>query len=393
MNSRLRRILSIIFAGLFMINAGDAYASNVFTDKMLERSLLSVGNTQRIHKAIEKAKNGESVSIVYLGGSITEGALATPQKTNCYAYLSAQAFAKAYMPDPGKLLYHNAGISGTPSLLGITRLENDVLAHKPDIVFVEFAVNDANDDVSKKVYESLVRKLLSSENEPAVVLIFTLLNSFYTCQPHMSRIGKHYDLGMVSVYNAVQPQIQLGLMKWSDYSSDYAHPTNEGHAFIAEAIMNYFEKAYEAESAPYKMPEEVQYGNIIENLRNIRAGDPELVSEGSFPFGDATCYSYKKGWRHLASKGGNDPMIFNVTSDYMTLAFKQMNNPGFGTAHVYVDGVLKETLEGCSTSAWGNVITKLIDLGGMGEHVVEIRMKTGDEKLNFQLLDAAYEAR
>lgn len=390
MKKRLRRILSFLLMGCLVMCQGISRGESVFTDKMLARSFVSAGNTERIQRAIKKAQNGEEVTIVYLGGSITEGALASPQKTNCYAALSSRAFAEKYMQKPGKLRYVNAGISGTPSLLGITRLEQDVLSHKPDIVFVEFAVNDSNDDVSKMVYESLIRKLLTSETEPAVVLIFTLLNSFYSCQPHMMQVGKHYDLGMVSVYNAVQPEIQLGLMKWSDYSTDYAHPTNEGHAFIADAILNFFENAEKTESAPYTMPIDTKYGNILENLKNIRPGDEEILSEGSFPYGDATCYSYKKGWRHLASKGGTENIIFKVTSSYMTLAFKQMNNPGFGTAQVYVDGVLKDTLEGSSASAWGNVVTKLIDLGEMKEHTVEIRMREGDENLNFQLLDAAY---
>ena len=389
MNHRLRRILSFTLLGSLFFSAHTLSEESLFTDKMIERSLISAGNTERFQKAVSKAQSGEDVSIVYLGGSITEGALAKPQETKCYAYLSAQSFASKYMQDKSHLKYHNAGISGTPSLLGITRLEQDVLSHSPDIVFVEFAVNDSNDDTSKMVYESLIRKLLASKTQPAVVLIFTLSDTFYSCQPHMQKIGKHYDLGMISVYNAIQPQIQLGKMKWSDYSSDYAHPTTEGHTFIADLIGNYFDQAVEIASEPYQMPEDAVYGSILENLKNIREGDPEITSVGSFPFGDATCYSYKKGWRHLASKKENEPLTLTVTGRYMTLAYKQMNNPGFGSIEVYVDGNLSETLPGNSSSAWGNVITKLIDLGENAAHSISIQMKAGDENLNFQILDLA----
>lgn len=389
MNSRFLRFLIMALTGTMLTSPFASSEETVFTDKMLERSLVSVGNTERIHKAISKAQAGESVSIVYLGGSITEGALADPRETKCYARVSAGIFADKFMKDASGLRYYNAGISGTPSLLGVTRLEQDVLSKNPDIVFVEFAVNDSNDDTSKMVYESLIRKLLKSENQPAVVLIFTLMDSFYSCQPHMLQIGRHYDLGMISVYNAVQPQIQLGLMKWSDYSSDYAHPTTEAHAFIAEMIGNYFVKAFETAPVPYEMPSDAKYGRILENLRNIRAGDAEILSEGSFPYGDATCYTYTKGWRHLASKGGSEPMILSVTGRYMTFAYKQMNNPGFGSAEIYADGKLLETLSANAPTAWGNVITKLIDLGDNGAHAIEIRMKDGDENLNFQILDIA----
>lgn len=43
----------------------------------------------------------------------------------------------------------NAGLSGTPSKLGILRLDRDVLAYEPDICFIEFAVNDGTEtDIS-----------------------------------------------------------------------------------------------------------------------------------------------------------------------------------------------------------------------------------------------------
>ena len=132
----LRTLMLMLISALFL-SALPAYAENsVFTQEMIERSYLAAGNTERLQRAIDKARNGEDVSIVYLGGSITEGSAASPQKTKCYAYLSAQIFAEKFMADKSHLKYHNAGISGTPSLLGVTRCEKDVLAYNPDIVFV-----------------------------------------------------------------------------------------------------------------------------------------------------------------------------------------------------------------------------------------------------------------
>lgn len=40
----------------------------------------------------------------------------------------------------------NSGIGGTGSDLGVFRTERDVLQYHPDLVFVEFAVNDAKTD-------------------------------------------------------------------------------------------------------------------------------------------------------------------------------------------------------------------------------------------------------
>ena len=290
------------------------------------------------------------------------------------------------MPDPEKLNYVNAGISGTPSLLGITRLEQDVLRHQPDIVFVEFAVNDSGDTISQGVYESLLRKLLTSDSQPAVILLFTVLSGGHSCQDHMAMLGRHYDLGMISVKDAIWPDIEQGHLAWSDYSPDYAHPTTEGHAFVAELIAHYFAEASMVQPEPFAMPRFVRVSNLLEGLENIRHGDERIVSEGSFPFAALNCYSYHQGWWH---QDGAEPLSLSVEGSSMTIAFKQMKESDWGSAEVWVDGICKATLPGYSETAWGNVQTQLIAFGSKGAHTIEIRMAQGQEELTFQLLDLA----
>lgn len=390
-----KKLVSLILAGSMLCGLclPAARAEGLFTEKMVQRSLLNIGNTQRLHKAIEKAKKGEDVTLVYLGGSITEGASAVPQQTHCYAALSAKMFAEKFAADQEKVHYVNAGISGTPSRLGITRLQQDVLSKAPDVVFIEFAVNDANDQQSQMVYESLVRKLLQSDTAPAVVLIFTLLNSGYSCQPHMSKIGQYYDLGMISVKNALQPEFDAGRMTFADYSKDYAHPTTEGHAFIADMVGYYFDQAAAAAPSDYVMPENPVIGNFCENLVNIRPGDAVLLSEGSFPQGVTACYSYIKGWKHTMFTR-TDPMVLELKGGPLFVVFKQENNEKCGNMEVWVDGVLKTTLSGHSTSAWGNPVTEIIGIGDVTKaHTVEFRMAEGDHMKDFSILDLAYVPR
>ena len=365
-----------------------AQAEEIFTPAMLENSLLSVGNTERVQAAIAKARAGEPVTIVYLGGSITEGATAQPQATRCYAYLSAHAFADAYMPDPKQLHYVNAGISGTPSVLGITRLQQDVLRHDPDIVFVEFAVNDSNQTPYRIVYESMVRKLLASESQPAVILIFTFLENGYSCQPHMQQVGKHYDLGMISVKDAIQPQINLGNITWRDYSSDSSHPNTAAHAFIAGMISHYFAAAEATPATPWTMPEDAKYGKAWENLVNIGNGDARITSMGSFVWGPDRCYSYKMGFKHLAALGGSDPMVIEATCSRLTIAFKQERDGNRGTLEVWVNGRMIKALPGRADNAWGNIVTEIIELGVIAKpRTIELRMAEGDEYKNFTVLD------
>ena len=384
------RLIALFLTCSLLLAALPACAEgSVFTPEMVERSYLAPGNTERLQRAIAKAKNGEEVSIVYLGGSITEGSSASPQKTKCYAYLSAQIFAEKFMPDPAKLRYHNAGISGTPSLLGVTRCEKDVLSHNPDIVFVEFAVNDGGDMNSRLAYESLVCKLLESESQPAVILIFTVGETGWSAQDHMQKIGKHYNLGMISIKDAVWPQIQQGKMTWRDYSPDYVHPNNAGHAFMADCIGYYLDQASAVEPAPYTMPRIALNGRSLATLQNLRKDDPAITGMGMFDYGTVNCYSYKQGWRHMSNLNDQGALTLTLDASIMTVVYKQEKNAICGKAEIWVDGVLKATLNSYSDSAWGNPVTEMIFLG-KGVHTVEIRMAEDSLFKTFNLLDVGY---
>lgn len=93
---------------------------------MIERSLMQLGDTRRIKNMIERAKAGEDVTIAYIGGSITQGAGATPIHTQSYAYQSWHMFDLAY-GNGNNVHLVKAGVGGTPSELGMLRFERDVV--------------------------------------------------------------------------------------------------------------------------------------------------------------------------------------------------------------------------------------------------------------------------
>lgn len=144
--------------------------------EMIQRSLMNFGNTCRIQRVIEKARDGKEVTLAYIGGSITQGAGAIPIHTKCYAYQSCKLFQKRFAAQDNVRLI-KAGVGGTPSELGMIRFDRDVLRREeqPDLVVIEFAVNDEGDETKGDCYESLVRKVLNLPWKPAVVLLFSVL--------------------------------------------------------------------------------------------------------------------------------------------------------------------------------------------------------------------------
>lgn len=119
--------------------------------KMIEQSLVQCGNVSRLGRMLARAKSGQDVTVAYIGGSITQGAGAAPINTECYAYKSFCGLQEMLHAEKN-LHYVKAGVGGTPSELGMIRFDRDVRNDKndPDIVIVEFAVNDGGEYYGEK---------------------------------------------------------------------------------------------------------------------------------------------------------------------------------------------------------------------------------------------------
>lgn len=357
--------------------APTAEADDARTDyeKMVDRSLLSVGDMTRMSDVFQKAQNGEDITVAYIGGSITEGYNAGT--TEFYAKTCTDLL-QGYFPDI-TVTGVNAGISGTPSLLGNLRLERDVLSADPDIVFVEFAVNDGQEADYKNAYESLVRTLLTQEKDIAVVLLFTVLDSGYTCQEHMSKIGANYDLPMISVHDSVYEEIEAGRMTWQDYSNDQSHPNAYGHKCITDFVDNYYQKvlpvvAENVGEVSKELPDPVFSAKYM-NMHYMDSATMDGVELDGFEQYD-THGSFHNGWMYRGTDGGS--MKFTVDCSVLEMVFKANNSDKYGTADIYVDGEKIKSVVSNMSDGWNNPVTAyLIDNDSSAEHTVEIRMEGG----------------
>lgn len=344
-------------------------------EKMVDRSLLSVGDMTRMADVFQKAQNGEDITVAYIGGSITEGYNAGT--TEFYAKTCTDLL-QGYFPDI-TVTGVNAGISGTPSLLGNIRLERDVLSADPDIVFVEFAVNDGQEADYKNAYESLVRTLLTQEKDIAVVLLFTVLDSGYTCQEHMSKIGANYDLPMISVHDSVYEEIEAGRMTWQDYSNDQSHPNAYGHKCITDFVDNYYQKvlpvvAENVGEVSKELPDP-EFSAKYMNMHYMDSATMDGVELDGFEQYD-THGSFHNGWMYRGTDGGS--MKFTVDCSVLEMVFKANNSDKYGTADIYVDGEKIKSVVSNMSDGWNNPVTAyLIDNDSSAEHTVEIRMEGG----------------
>lgn len=201
-----------------------------------EKGMVNRGNWYRIQQVMQRAERGEKITLGFLGGSITQGSLASKQE-NCYASRVFKWWSEAFP----NVNFINAGIGGTTSQFGVARVEEDLLRYHPDIIFVEFSVNDDCSSFFRETYEGLVRRILSSG--AALMLIHNVrYDNMESAEDIHLEIGKHYALPCVSMKSTIYPLVAAGEIPNRQITPDDLHPNDEGHRLVASVIVSYLEK-------------------------------------------------------------------------------------------------------------------------------------------------------
>ena len=357
----------------------------------LQDSVMSTGNNARLKKVIDRAKNGEVITLATIGGSITEGAGAASY-AECWASRFHVRFKTAYGADNGaNVCFVNAGVGGTPSPFGYMRYQREIVNRVPakdtdglpDVVVIEFSVNDWEEPTKHRCFESMVKEILDAPNEPAVILLFAVFRNGFNLQDDLKKIGKNYGLMMVSIKDGFYGHIGKELTKEGFFSDEY-HPTSLGHRIMADCLMQAVTDAAEAETdAEQDLDVKPVYGTDFMGLKTI-FGDPQTeeytVDRGGFPGSDSGSYHNQPvGWVcgknfYHNVKDPMDPLSIRGVFRKCLVAWKATNSTSFGAAEILVDGRVKKTVKG-GEGKWGQSEVVLVyDAKEAGEHTLEIRV-------------------
>ncbi|MBR3824293.1 MAG: hypothetical protein IKJ39_03745 [Lachnospiraceae bacterium] len=368
---------------------------------MLDTSILSEGTNGRLEQVLDKINRGEEITVFTIGGSITEGAGAR-NFTYSYTDQFVNRLLNAY-PD-SNMHYYNSGLGGTPSTLGLMRYERDVVAimkGDPDLVIIEFAVNDYQEPTNARAYESLVRTILEKENTPAVILLFSVFESKWNMQEQYISIGNHYGLPMVSIRDAIATAYTGGNLTDKEFFADIYHPTDYGHAIMADCLMELCTRVGAKGAvniAP--IPETDARGCDFMDLRLVTASDNAgaVITPGSFTGKDNALQTYSRtakavfpdNWMHTTD-GGTDSFKVELTCKNILLSYKFSSSTSFGKVCVYIDGKFVTTLNGYLKGGWNNIETVLLlDEDTAAPHVLELKPAEGHEAKNFTVLAIGY---
>lgn len=199
-------------------------------------------------------------TVAFLGGSITE----MPGWRVQVIDELRRRFPKT------EFIFTSAGISSTCSDTGAYRFREDVLDKGvPDLLFVEYAVNDSGDGYylrgrhdpatytthSLRGVEGILRQARRANPKMDLVMTFFVaggqlaelrqgkIPTAYACH---GKIAEHYGVTTVSVGEALAAAEKSGTFDWKRYGAD-CHPHREGCAFITNLYRSLFDAEWTGE--------------------------------------------------------------------------------------------------------------------------------------------------
>lgn len=153
---------------MLIVSIAISLAECVFADNKPEETV-PVQISPELKAFQERLKAGQKQTVVVYGTSLTEGGRWTVSLKNW--------FEEKY---PGQVTFVNSGMSGQNSDAGIKHIQSRVIDKKPDLVFIEFAINDAHVKFNLTPEHALdnLNKMVKAirENNPQTAIVLQVMN-------------------------------------------------------------------------------------------------------------------------------------------------------------------------------------------------------------------------
>ncbi|MEO6731390.1 MAG: GDSL-type esterase/lipase family protein [Ferruginibacter sp.] len=289
-----------------------------------------------------KIDAGKPVKIAFLGGSITRAG-------NGYRDQILSWFKKQYPANQFEEIM--AAVSGTASDFGACRVKQQVIDHQPDLVFIEFAVNDNRMlmRLVRETMEGIVRQIWKSNKSIDICFIYTFAaenlpllqqNIFPSSVSAMETIASQYNIPSIHMGLAVADEIGTGKLLMSGkrdeqssiplFSIDGVHPLPEtGHKIYTQVLgKNLLLLKENAAPAKHRLPVAVENNNWS-NVGMIRFNKRSTRFTGEWHLTD----SVTKGKEYYQLQ----PQVYAAASTDATLKVK-FKGTRFGLADIMGPG-------------------------------------------------------
>ena len=277
---------------------------------------------------------GAEVKIGYLGGSITA------QKG--WRVQTLAHFQKAYPQSTFAEI--NAAIGGTGSDLGVFRVQQDVLSKGPDLLFVEFAVNDGGTDPQRiiRCMEGIVRQTWKANPKADICFVYTLTESLSPAMldgklqrsaSAMEKVADHYGIPTITLGMEVAKIAKAGKLLWRAplpktdadklalgdkfvFAPDGTHPhESTGHVLYTQAIVRSLPALAIANNTPTPHVSNLALDPANWERATLAPITAAKLSEGLAPV-DLATDSFAKSWSNRL------PAMVKLTKPGQSIEFK-----------------------------------------------------------------------
>jgi lysophospholipase L1-like esterase len=197
-----------------------------------------------IEKTLANLRNGCDVTIVAYGDSITAGYAVRRGFPTFWKEKLVQKY-----PDV-RIEMINSGVSGDTTMDGVARLDWAVLSYEPDLVTINFGINDCVFGLDLEEFEAnfveMIRRIRSGPASEILLLSSQPLETppydrrvldYYQA---IERVAKEMDAGFVDVNRAWMDRVKAGTPLGSFIIPGLDHPNEAGYRIIAEELMKLF---------------------------------------------------------------------------------------------------------------------------------------------------------
>jgi acyl-CoA thioesterase-1 len=202
------------------------------------------GQRRFVEKTRKDLASGCNVTIVALGDSITAGYAVRRGFPSFWKQMLVEKYPDA------KTEMINSGISGDTSSDGLARLDWSALAYEPDLVTINFGINDCVLGLGLEEFEmnfvEMVRRIRAGPNSEILLLSSQPLETLpydrlvLDYYQSVQRVAKEMDTGFVDVYGSWMARVQEGTPLGSLILPGLDHPNEAGYRIIAEELMRLF---------------------------------------------------------------------------------------------------------------------------------------------------------
>lgn len=199
------------------------------------------GAERDLNNTFAKLNKDKKLNIAYMGGSVTVG-VGSPD--NCWRTMTTNWFKENF--SGAQINEINSAVNGTGTYLALTRLDS-VIKQKPDLLFLEFSVNDVYQGFSgiqaATYMDSIINRVNTACPETDIVMIFVTdkdrVGKQYEQMVYHKNVADYYGVPNIDVGEALKIELDKTGRNWEYYVTDFVHPNAEGYTVYFNRIKEY----------------------------------------------------------------------------------------------------------------------------------------------------------